>query len=697
MLPGFLTSFIIFDIMRFLVHSGLLLLPVVSVLLLSNVHSYNPGSSCLTNLTDAISKGLTLIQQHSNNYCRNIDFKFFSPSEAEVVLSNASIYSLGPAGIYKDIQSYISSSMREGDSQTTDIQCNDSFLLSPSLSFDGSVMNVLLVQVPLHEDSWVTIKTFNDELRQSVTSINDSTMKIVIHPSQLSSNDTNKLLLERQGANVAIMNPYQIATIEKFQLKEIESICHNNSNNDNIIINNNQNGTGILFMQTFLNYIAYYRKSPFERDNWNESFLLIKYFTTILPSIDNITAATTNTTTTTTTTDDNNTIIKAALIHGVNNSTVLANQQDQRQKGKVYITLSSAYEGVSKWLYVITDLLGAVRDHSRAVFVEPCIKNGRIVQCRNGTIPMSVVFDFEAGSQAEAASRNKSYEWISWKNFTREVMHNDFNNHDNNTHESAFCILHGDNGFQRKEYSMGRTFHNVHKHIKVHHYVECVAHAARLSAKDGKDRWIHITDVTVSQTSKIPSVNKRARLPIKKIYYDQVHTFTNATPNYIVFNWRSETIDMNVKKQYVPIVTKIGREWKKLYRNSSFFLVSDISFSTGVQMWGKMETLPNWCIDMLKKVYLKLETLPARLALVESTPLYKDAIFESIWDLILSEQADLFIACTDYRKCRRFNRWNSGFTNEILRMREHRHKNCVTLWSSKEIKKCKGVVLANYM
>lgn len=385
------------------------------------------------------------------------------------------------------------------------------------------------------------------------------------------------------------------------------------------------------------------------------------------------------------------------LTAGINKTTVTPDMNNSshfnNQHGKVYVILSSALEGMSKWIYIVTDLLGAVREYNdHSVFVEPCIKNGRITPCNiNGTLPMSVVFDFETGSQA--LYHNQSYKWMSWKNFTKEINDKVF---DNNNHESAFCQLNGDYDFQRKVYITGRYFRKIHRHIKIDHYVDCVAHAARLSAKDGKNRWIHIVGASVSQTSKIPSVNKRASLPIKKIYYDQVKTFTNAT-NYIVLNWRSETINLNVIKEYIPIVAKIGTEWKK-NQNSSIFLVSDISFNPGLYLWyNNTGALSERSIEILKSVYLKLETLPGCLALVESQPVYKDLFFLSLWDLILSEQADLFIACTDYRKCRQFNRWNSGFTNEIFRLRQYKHKNCVTPWSSKEIRRCNGQALANYM
>ena len=135
------------------------------------------------------------------------------------------------------------------------------------------------------------------------------------------------------------------------------------------------------------------------------------------------------------------------------------------------------------------------------------------------------------------------------------------------------------------------------------------------------------------------------------------------------------------------------------------------------------ETIPAWAIDMLKRSFLKLETLPTYITFVRNHPEYSDILFTSSWDWIISQvmnsvgdiqyfsdvidfmsvllslflflsfskqEATVFIPCSNYKKCNKCCRFKSTYVNQIVREREELHRSCTTSWFTEEIQPCKA-------
>ena len=131
---------------------------------------------------------------------------------------------------------------------------------------------------------------------------------------------------------------------------------------------------------------------------------------------------------------------------------------------------------------------------------------------------------------------------------------------------------------------------------------------------------------------------------------------------------------------------KMSRQWLNhpVYSKYKLILISDISFDNNQLIWHAEGKTPVWVIEMLNKSFVKLETMQSRIDLVKKNPLYADSTFSTIWDMIIAEEAEIFLTCNEEKNhdCLRCTRARSNYVNEILKVRESARKLCVHVWSA---------------
>ena len=76
--------------------------------------------------------------------------------------------------------------------------------------------------------------------------------------------------------------------------------------------------------------------------------------------------------------------------------------------------------------------------------------------------------------------------------------------------------------------------------------------------------------------------------------------------------------------------------------------------------------------------------MQSRIDLVKKNPLYADSTFSTIWDMIIAEEAEIFLTCSEEKNhdCQKCTRAHSNYVNEILKVRESARKLCVHDWSA---------------
>ena len=224
---------------------------------------------------------------------------------------------------------------------------------------------------------------------------------------------------------------------------------------------------------------------------------------------------------------------------------------------------------------------------------------------------------------------------------------------------------------------------------------DCVDEADRMSGEDGEDRltWIPVPFVLQVHRHGRTWDKPRITLPIQQYIYNQTHRMLNAS-NYIAFNWRSEQRDWLTKKECVPQFVHMARQWKShpVYSKYKSILVSDISLNNSNLIWHAEGSTPQWVIKMLNGTFEKLETLQSRKEIMGENTLYEDSIFSTLWDMIISEEAEIFLTCnSDHEECNRCTRRNSHYINEIIKKREKSSKFCVTHWANPNERNAKSI------
>lgn len=183
--------------------------------------------------------------------------------------------------------------------------------------------------------------------------------------------------------------------------------------------------------------------------------------------------------------------------------------------------------------------------------------------------------------------------------------------------------------------------------------------------------------------------NQPIKLQIQDKYYSLVHQMLaqsgveNNGTKYIVLNWRSETVPKSHLQGCAVRLIQAAVNWSssKKYKGYKLILVSDISFSSNITLWGGQTGMYNReLVSILNSTFLKLETLSSRDAIVQNEPMYADRIFLSIWDYILSLDAELFVTCSSQKECKHCTRWNSNYVGNIVRHRDSMNRKSVDKW-----------------
>ena len=153
--------------------------------------------------------------------------------------------------------------------------------------------------------------------------------------------------------------------------------------------------------------------------------------------------------------------------------------------------------------------------------------------------------------------------------------------------------------------------------------------------------------------------------------------------NIIAFNWRSETRPMEVLLPCASTLVAAARDWASVYPNHSVFLVSDISLSENITLWSGMKSkTPENVLTLLKLHFFKLEELSGLQDFMRKEPIYADRIFFSVFDMIISQKAEVFIPCDDTNSavCSQCSRTASNFVREIKKVRNSTHLPSANTW-----------------
>ena len=199
----------------------------------------------------------------------------------------------------------------------------------------------------------------------------------------------------------------------------------------------------------------------------------------------------------------------------------------------------------------------------------------------------------------------------------------------------------------------------------------------------------------------------REVLPFQPKLYDYVHDFLefndiNNNDDFLVFSWRSESVDIEKRKNCASDLIQYAQAWSDIYKISKPpVLVSDISIVKDLYLWhsdnARME-LPKTLTQLIRQHFIKVEAYTyGREQLSQEHHFYRDIVFLSIFDFILAEKAVHFIACTDNtnRLCHSCSRWDSNYVLEIMK-RRHRlnsqglEKRCASSWNAFNETRCDG-------
>ena len=206
-----------------------------------------------------------------------------------------------------------------------------------------------------------------------------------------------------------------------------------------------------------------------------------------------------------------------------------------------YVLMPRTHEGITKWSYIISDVVDITRSLNNSVLIEPCLLDSRVSPCwEDKAFPMSMVFDMEDTSKA-----NPSFKWMKWEEFQKKNYLN---------FEWIGCTIVGEyDSVKNLQHQWGNFSGRENRTLNMKSYDACMRKADDLVADDGKDRLTWLAKPWIKQVHREGRSyeKKRVDIPIKREVYDQVHKLLNVS-EYLAFNWRSEERSWLKKKECVP-------------------------------------------------------------------------------------------------------------------------------------------------
>ena len=174
---------------------------------------------------------------------------------------------------------------------------------------------------------------------------------------------------------------------------------------------------------------------------------------------------------------------------------------------------------------------------------------------------------------------------------------------------------------------------------------------------------------------------------------------------YFVFNWRMENTP---KKHLIPcakMLVAMSEEWLEKFDGDRLnaMIVTDLSFNKADSIWGDMSSqsardIAGNVTSILDTNFFKIETSNAVKGTIKQFPRYRDSIFLTIWEIIISEKASLFVTCSQPNEvCDYCTKIKSKFSEDIIRNRSMARLNSYESWALYSYTKTKPVTIAEFL
>ena len=343
---------------------------------------------------------------------------------------------------------------------------------------------------------------------------------------------------------------------------------------------------------------------------------------------------------------------------------------------EIYLILEEAHEGISKWSHTVQKFIRLSYKIPGSLLVEPCFLGGRLTSCtRNNSTPLSYIFDFEGANIS----------FVSWKNYSSRTQ----------SETRLLC-------FKRNIAHHGiydlKTIKERANNLRIDYSDDSLDSIADCAVNMTKNRDFpgNVSIFLFSPWLEQMSLKKfrfqeheqdYVGLEYSKHIYHHLHRILKegniSLTQAVVFNWRSETIrENNYESCAKYLVNSISSHVRN--RHEKPILVSDISLSPSIKLWGLMRNIniSNEVVDSLRRNFFKLETSQYLQDLQKNYTMYNDILFLSVWDTIIARSARLFVTCNDRHnaKCLKCTRVISNFVREILYHRNAQKKKSSIRW-----------------
>jgi len=359
-----------------------------------------------------------------------------------------------------------------------------------------------------------------------------------------------------------------------------------------------------------------------------------------------------------------------------------------------FLILLRAKEGISHWKYVVNDFLLLGMDTNRTI-VEPCIRDGKIFPCMhclsNETLTLSTVIDLSI-----IKNHFPELRIITWSEYTLKY-HSKMPSivcYNRNSREFSQDILNFDSEIIKPGSSDGDA----------PTYEDCVRSAKNF----GNSVYLHSPWKYEVLRRGIPLT---MTIPWK--YAPFQHTIATRImkdakidlDRYFVFNWRMESTPRKHLLPCAKMIVAFSEEWLEKFDGDRLnaMIVTDLSFSKTDTKWGDMTTQMSMDIygnvtHLLDTNFFKIETSNAVKGTIKQFPRYRDSIFLTIWEIIISEKATLFVTCTQKNEvCDYCSKIKSKFAEDIIRNRYMGKLNSYESWALSSYTHTSPVSIAEYM
>ena len=359
-----------------------------------------------------------------------------------------------------------------------------------------------------------------------------------------------------------------------------------------------------------------------------------------------------------------------------------------------FLILLRAREGISHWKYVVNDFILLGMDTNRTL-VEPCIKDGRIAPCMhlmaNETLTLSTVIDLSI-----IKSHFPELRIITWAEYMLKY-------HSRMT--SIMCYRKNSRDFNQAVLDFdGALIKPASSEGDDASYEDCV----RKSKNFGNSVYLHCPwkEETLRRGMALTMTIPWKYSPFQHTIATRIMKDAKIDlDKYFVFNWR---MGATPRKHLLPcakMLIAFSEEWLEKFDGDRLnaMIVTDLSFAKNDPVWGDLTSqqsidLQGNITNLLDTNFFKIETSNAVKGTIKQFPRYRDPIFLTIWEIIISEKASLFVTCSQSNEvCDYCSKIKSKFSEDIIRNRYMARLNSYDSWSINTYTKTRPVSIAEYL